>query len=371
MEFRISQTSFSKALQKIQGIVERRQTMPILANTLIEAENEQLAITATDLEVGVKSTYGALVESPGRITVSARKLFEIVKELPPEDIHITVKENERVDIRCGKSKFSIVGVSADDYPYFPKVSNVPFSPIDCQILGRMIELTSFAICTDETKYNLNGIFLTIGGGDRESVRIVATDGHRLSLAEYPINTSFQPEFKNGVIIPRKGVSELKKLCDESTGDILLGYMDNSIVVKKDETTIVIRLVNGLFPDYTRVIPNDNDRLIKVHRETILHALKRMMIMSNEKIKGVRFDINQDRMTVTSSNPDFGEAVEELEMMYQGEEMVIRLNAKYLVDAISVMESDIVEIMLKDELIPVILKEANNDRFMTVVMPMRI
>jgi len=371
MEFRISQVTFSKALQKIQGIVERRQTMPILANVLIEVEDEQIAITATDLEVGVRSIYSAMVDSPGRITVSAKKLFEIVKELPQDDIRVSLKDNERVELRCGKSKFSIMGVSANEYPYFPKVSNVAMSSIDSQILARMIELTSFAICTDETKYNLSGIFLSVDSGETDLLRMVATDGHRLSVVDQPVSTSFPEEFRAGVIIPRKGVSELKRLCDESIGDVLVGYMDNSIVIKKDETTIVIRLVNGTFPEYRRVIPQNNDRHVRISRELLLHALRRMMIMSNEKIKGVRFDLATDRLTVTSSNPDFGEAVEDMDVMYQGEDMVVRLNARYVVDAISVMESDMVDLLLKDEHVPVIMKETGNDRFMTVVMPMRI
>lgn len=371
MEFRIEQSVFIKALQKIQGIVERRNTMPILSNALLEAEDEKITITATDLEVGIRSTYNALVDRSGRMTVSAKKLFEIVKELPPGEIRVLLKESERIELRSGKSRFSIVGVPPDDFPYFPKVSNISYTEFDAALLGRMIELTSFAICTDETKYNLSGIFFKVDEGETEHVRMVATDGHRLSLAEQRVNGRFPEELSRGVIIPRKGVSEIKKLCEESGGSILLGYMDNSIVVRRDETTIVIRLVNGTFPDYTRVIPRENDKEITIRRDTILHALKRMSIMSNEKMKGVKFDIGDGRIVLTSTNPDFGEATEEIDAVYHGGDMVVRLNAKYLIDTILVMQTELIEMILKDEHTPVLMKETGNDSFMTVVMPMRI
>lgn len=371
MEFSIEQAVFIKALQKVQGIVERRNTMPILSNVLLEVEDEKMTITATDLEVGIRSTYGALVDRSGRMTISAKKLFEIVKELPPGEIRVSLRESERVELRSGKSKFSIVGVPPDEYPYFPRVSNIPYTEFDAALMGRMIELTSFAICSDETKYNLSGIFLKIDEGEMETVRMVATDGHRLSLAEERVNGRFPDELTRGVIIPRKGVTELKKLCEESDGALLLGYMDNSIVVRKDETTIVIRLVNGTFPDYARVIPRENDKAITIGRDTMLHALKRMSIMSNEKMKGVKFDIGEGRIVLTSTNPDFGEATEEIDAVYQGGEMVVRLNAKYLIDSLLVMGTEQIEMILKDEHTPVLMKESGNDSFMTVVMPMRI
>lgn len=372
MEFTIEKELFVKALQKIQGIVEKRNTMPILSNVLIEAGDETLTFTATDLEVGMKSTYSANVIRKGRITLSAKKLYEIIRELPEEQIRLVTKDNDWVDISCGKAKFTIVGLSPDEFPFFPKISENSFISLKSDVLSRMIEQTSYAICHDETKYNLNGILFKISKEDDVQIlRLVATDGHRLCVAEQAINEVDIEMLDKGIIFPKKGIFELKKLCDEEQSDILLGFIDNSAAVIKGNTTVVMRLVDGEFPDYTRVIPVGNNREITVKRDIFLHSLKRMAILSSEKFKGIKFEIDNGMMEISSSNPELGEAREELEVRYEGEKITTRFNARYLIDVLNVFDEEEIQLLLRDEMSPAILKPATSNEFLSVIMPMRL
>ena len=372
MEFRIDRDTFAKALQKIQGIVEKRNTMPILSNALLEVNDATLSVTATDLEVGMKSLYPVQVDKPGKITISAKKIFEIIKELPDKEIQFTTKENDWVEIRCGKSKFTIVGLSSEEFPYFPKIGDQQFVAIESNLLREMIEKTGYAICTDETKYNLNGVYVrVVEEGGRTLLRMVATDGHRLSIAEKEVSGTFAPELQKGVIFPRKGIHELKRLTEEGESNLLLGFMDNSVVVRKDQTVIVMRLVDGEFPDYTRVVPTNNDKRIRVNREDFLHSLKRMAILSSEKFKGIKCDFNGTLLEISSSNPELGEGRDDLDISYEGPQLTSRFNARYILDVLSVLTDAEVELVLKDEMSPAILQPAGADDFKAIIMPMRL
>jgi DNA polymerase III subunit beta len=372
MEFRIDKEVLVRALQKVQGIVEKRNTMPILSNVLIEAAQETLFITATDLEVGMRSTYPADVINNGKITVSAKKLYEITRELPDEQVHFATKGNDWVEIRCGKANFTIVGLSPDEFPYFPKVEDATFLQLSSGLLSGMIEQTSYAICHDETKYNLNGIYIkTSIDAEVPKLIMVATDGHRLCVADRELTDTNSDVLSKGVIFPKKGVFELKKMTEEEDTDIMLGFMDNSAVLKKGNTTIVMRLVDGEFPDYTKVIPANNDKLLTVNREQFLHSLKRMAILSSEKFKGIKFDISGSRMEISSSNPELGEAREELEIDYASTDIVARFNARYMIDVLNILTGDDVVLQLRDEMSPAILKPAEGSGFLSVVMPMRL
>jgi DNA polymerase-3 subunit beta len=372
MEFRIDKDTFLKALQKVQGIVERRNTMPILSNVLIEASPDRLNITATDLEVGMKSSYPVDVVKEGKITVSAKKVYEIIKELSDEKISFSTKDNDWVEIRCGKALFNIVGLSSEEFPYFPKVNDDSFIRLNSAILREMIEKTSYAICHDETKYNLNGVLVkALEENGRELVRMVATDGHRLSIAENELSGSISRELAKGIIFPKKGIFELKKMTEEEDEDLLLGFMDNNAVIKKGNTVVVMRLVDGEFPDYTKVVPANNTRSVRVDREALLHSLRRMAILSSEKFKGIKFDIRAGLMEISSSNPELGEAREELEIDYAGDPLTARFNARYMIDVLSVLQDAAIELLFKDELSPAIMKPADAAGFLSVIMPMRL
>jgi DNA polymerase-3 subunit beta len=372
MEFAIAKDTFLKALQRVQGIIENRKTMPILSNVLISAQSDRIDVIATDLEVGMKSSYPAKVSKDGRITVSAKKLYEIIKELPEEEILFSTRENDWVDLRCGKAHFNLVGLSPDEFPFFPAINDSTFLRLDGSLLREMVEMTSYAICHDETKYNLNGIFIKALEEESETrLRMVATDGHRLSMAEREVSDVSSPDLKNGVIFPKKGIFELKKIAEENNGEIMLTFLDNSAVVKKGDTLVLMRLVDGYFPDYTRVMPTDNDKTVTVNRENFFHSLRRMAILSSEKFKGIVMELKDGVMEISASNPELGEARETLEVRYTGPDLSVRFNARYLIDAVSVLDEEFVDLELKDELSPAVLRPHQARGFLSVIMPMRV
>jgi DNA polymerase III subunit beta len=372
MNFMVEKEVFLKALGRIQGIVEKRNTIPILSNVLIEGSSGEIHITATDLEVGMKSSYPATIKTPGKITVSAKKLHEIIKELPEKEISFISKENSWIEIRCGKALFNIVGLSADEFPYFPKPEEENFININSSILKHMIEKTFFSISTDESKYNLNGIFFkTIEEGEKKYLRMVATDGHRLAMIQREIKTNKIDQLQTGVIFPRKGIFELKKITDEGESEIQLGFMDNNAVIKKDKTIVVMRLVDGEFPDYNRVIPKNNELNAQISQNTFLHTLRRMSIISSEKSRGVKIVFKKDTMEVSSSNPELGDAREDVDIKYEGPEINIGFNARYLIDILQVQESENIILHFKDHLSPGLVRAEGDMDFLAVVMPMRL
>jgi len=372
MEFAIAKDTFLKALQRVQGIIENRKTMPILSNVLIDSNAEGIDIIATDLEVGMKSSYPAQVVTTGKITVSAKKLYEIIKELPEAEIRFSTRENDWIDLRCGKAHFNLVGLSPEEFPFFPAVNDSAFLKLDGTLLREMIDMTSFAICHDETKYNLNGIFIKAVEEDSVSLlRMVATDGHRLSLTEREVASVASSDLKNGVIFPKKGIFELKKITEDDNAEILLTFLENSVVVKKHGTLVLMRLVDGYFPDYTRVLPTDNDKKATVNREDFFHSLRRMSILSSEKFKGILMELKEGVMEISASNPELGDARESLDVDYTGPDLAIRFNARYLIDALSVISEELVDLDLKDELSPAILRPHQATGFLSVIMPMRV
>jgi len=237
----------------------------------------------------------------------------------------------------------------------------------------MIEKTSYAICNDDTKYNLNGLFTkveTTPAGD-QVLKMVATDGHRLSIANGKLKGTAGPELLKGVILPKKGIYELKKITEEDSGTLLFGFMDNSAVIKRGDSYMVMRLVDGDFPDYNRVIPEANDRIIKVNKEEFVHSVRRMAILSSEKFKGILLEISASSIKISSSNPELGDAMEELDVVYGGEPLAVRFNARYLLDVLGVAETEYVEMKFKDELSPSIIVPEKSDSFLAVIMPMRL
>jgi len=372
MQFTIEKEVFLKGLGRVQGIVEKRNTIPILSNVLIEGSDGEIHLTATDLEVGMRATYPASIKVPGKVTVSAKKIYEIIKELPEKEISFTSKENCWIEIRCGKAIFNIVGLSADEFPYFPKPKEENFISISGSLLKEMVDKTFFSISTDESKYNLNGIyFKTTEEGDRNLLKMVATDGHRLAMIQKEITSTNIEELKKGVIFPRKGIFELKKIADEGDGNISLSFMDNNAVIKKEQTVVVMRLVDGEFPDYNRVIPKNNDLTAIVSQNSFLHALRRMSILSSEKSRGVKVLLKNGSMEVSSSNPELGDAREDIEINYEGPEVSIGFNARYLLDILQAQGGEKVLLQIKDNLSPGLLRSAGDDDFLAVVMPMRL
>ena len=368
MQFEIKKDVFLKGLTKVQGIIEKRHTIPILANVLIEALDEGIIITATDLEVGIKSKYKAKVISAGKITVSAKKLFEIIKELPDKDIHFTSKNNFWVEITCGKSIFNLVGLSPEEFPKFPEVTSKK-SPVKSEIISEMIDKTIFSISNDETKFNLTGIF--IKSEVDNNISFVSTDGHRLSKIERNLDGSLDDKFKDGFILPKKGINEIKKLIESSYEFIDIGISDNNFSVNTDTTTLIMRMVDGDFPDYKRVIPEKGKNSALINRDLFLHSLRRISVLSSEKSKGIKVNLSADCLTLSSSNPDLGDAKEEVDISYTGDDISIGFNARYIIDILQAIDKENVLLILKDNISPGLIQPENDEDYTAVIMPMRL
>lgn len=366
MDLSIKKQDFLKVLQRVQGIVEKRNTMPILANVLIETSDDMINVTATDLEVFIKDSAPASVKKEGRITINARKIFEIVKELPKEDVNVSSGSNERITILSGRARFNIVGIPSDEFPVFPSFDESVLHLCEHDLLREMIDKTSFAVSTDETRYNINGFFL-----EREDsrLRMVATDGHRLAVIEKEVEDI--PASQKGVILPRKGMMELRKILEEKEGEFYMGITEKSAIMKMDTTYINIRLFEGEFPDYRKVIPQENDKVLTADRLQLLSSLKRVSILSSEKIRGVKFSISTNRLNLSASSADIGDAEEEMDVEYTGDSLEIAFNARYLVDVLEVLKEERVRLELKDELSPGVVRAVDSDDYVYIIMPMRL
>jgi DNA polymerase-3 subunit beta len=368
MEIKAKRGDLLATLYWTQTIVERRNTMPILANVLIEAQKGGIRVTATDLEVGVRGSLEGEVLRDGSVTVNAKKLYEISREVPDEQVRLKRMDNDWVEIRSGKSVFKIVGMDAREFPQFPKIEANALSTTPGATIRQMIERTIFAVSTDETRYSLNGVFIEEAEGGK--VRMVATDGHRLSYDEKSLGSV---GLSKGVILPRKGLSELKKLLEnEADGAVSFGFRENMGMAIKDRVELFMRLIDGDFPDYVKVVPKDNPNIAKVGHDELLQALRRVSILSSERYKGIKMEFDQSKLSLSANNPDLGEAVEEIDAEYEGKPMTIGFNARYMIDALSVLGSEgEVEIELKDELSPSIIRKPGNEGYLYVLMPMRL
>jgi DNA polymerase III subunit beta len=376
MELKIGTQELARALGRSQGIVEKKSTMPILSHVLLEAsKGDELHVSATDLDVSVSSDHGCEVLKEGKVAVPAKQLFEIVKALPEKDVVLRRAQNSWLELKSGAAEFRIVGLPAEDFPALPRFEKVQLVKVEARSLLDMIELTAFASSSDETRYNLNGVFFEpVQGG----LRTVATDGHRLSLAERALEGDFH--LKKGVILPRKGLAEMKKLLlDAAEGETKLGFVENSAVLQRPSVKLVMRLIEGVFPDYRQVVPKAGERSFQVGRERLLDTLRRISILSTDKAHAVKLELNPGQLRVLSQNPDLGEAKEEVPVEYQGEALKIGFNARYIMDVLQALSNlepvavqDVV-VELSDDLSPGVVKPAGASatQFTAVVMPMRI
>ena len=368
MNFTIQRNPLLEALQKVQSVVEKRNTVQILGNILCTIKGQELSLCATDLEVGIKVTLPVETKLEGKITLSAKSFLDIVKELPDKPLQITRKENNWVEIICGKSRFNIVSLSADEYPSLPTFEDKSYFEARIEALVDMIDRTEFAVSTDATRYHLNGVFLE--HLETGMMRMTATDGHRLSFVDNEIFLKM-PELKRGIIIPKKGLNELHKLLGEGGSSVGLAFERGYLFARLNGSYLFIRLIDGEYPDYRLVFPKATDRLVKMDREAFNSALKRVSLLAHEKSRGVKLALQNGTLTISSSNPDMGEAREELDVEYTGEPMDIGFNSKYLLECLTVLSSPKLEFHLKDRLSPGILKGASENSHTYVIMPMRI
>ncbi len=368
MKFTIHRDPLLQALHQIQSVVEKRNTIQILGNILCVVKGSDLSLCGTDLEVGVKVTLP--VESPeeGKITLSAKHFLDIVKELPAKELHITRKENNWVEIVCGKARFNVVSLAADEYPALPSFEDKTYFDARVEALTEMIDSTQFAVSTDATRYHINGVFFE--HLENGIMRMTATDGHRLSFVDQEVFLKV-PELKRGIIIPKKGLVELRKLLDKGESTIGLSFERGYLFAKGGSTYLFVRLIDGEYPDYRVVIPKSTDRVVRMELESFNSSLKRISLMANEKSRGVKLALANGTLTISSSNPDMGEAREEIDVEYTGEPMDIGFNSKYILECLSVSKSEKLEFHLKDRLSPGILRAQGKQSHTYVIMPMRI
>jgi len=372
MKFEIQKNDFLKLLQKTQNIIEKRNTMPILSNALLTAEKGKVSIFATDLEVSIKDDIPARVDEEGKVAVSAKNLFDLVKELSDQTIQVTRKSNNWIELKNKKAVFNIVGAAPDEFPAFPQYGTKDFVRVQGQILKDMIEKTLYSVSNDETRYHLNGVYFERAStSGNANFRMVATDGHRLSLIDKKVEMPLSNSKAEGVIIPKKGLFELKKLLENDEGSLEMAFEGSHLIVKRESTVLLIRLIDGKYPNYQQLIPSRLMKRVAVSRQDLLACLRRVSLLSNQKSKGITLSINKNTMEIFSNNPEIGDAKEELDVKYSGDALKIGFNAKYLMDILNNIQDDEIDIELNDQLSPGILRPANDSSYTCVVMPMRI
>lgn len=370
MELTVSKEGLIKGLSKSQSVVERRTSMPILSNVLLDAADGKLVVTATDLETSFQGSYEARISKPGRITVPARKLYEIVKELRSDDVYLKEKENQHLHLSAGRTNYDLVGLSAEDFPGLPEVDGIPELALGGKLLEEMIAKTIFSISQEDTRFNLAGLYIQKRQSDGEHfLRMVSTDGHRLSLIDRKVEGLDDFALDKGVIVPRKGVSEMRKMAED--GDLVLGLSQNYATVRQEEATLILRMQEGTFPDYEVVIPKNTKRRCLVNRQEFSEVLRRVSILATDRFQGVKLDFKDGLLELVSQNPELGEARESLECDYEGEPFAVGFNARYFMDLCAAMRSEVITLAFADENNPCLIKGEGDEGFLSVIMPMRL
>ena len=369
MEFKIEKAALLSGLYLAQGISDRKSTMPILANVLLRTDGkDKLLVAATDLNVTVTAELACKVVHEGGLTVGAKHLHDIVKSLPGDELVVKRTENQYAEIRAGKVDYKVVGMADRDFPKLPNHREVKFGKVDAATLRDMIAKTFFSISTDETRYHLNGVLFE---SDGKVARMVSTDGHRLSKVERPLDGG--PKLAQGIIVPRKGLMEVRRALETAEGAVELGIHNGHLFVRVGTTALSVKLIDAQFPPYEQVIPKENDKVAIAPRLALLEALKRISIMSSDKTWGIKLSVAKGELKVASDNPDLGEAHETLDVSYDGAPLSIGFNAKYFIELLGEMEGDEVKVELNGELDPGLVRPADGKAgsYLGVVMPMRI
>jgi len=366
MNFNINRNEILSALQVVCGVIDRRQALPILSNLLIVAEKDKITFTGTDMEVEMVTTISHQPETPGEITVPARKLLDICKALP-EDSKIGLSFNkDQMVVKSGKSKFTLATLPATEYPSTEALGSSSVIPLPQKEFRALLEDTMFSMAQQDVRYYLNGLLLEL---ENNSLRAVATDGHRLALKEIQVKTGI--EEAQQIIIPRKGVVELIRLLDGEDESISVEVSQNHIRVSKDKVQFTSKLIDGKFPDYQRVIPKEGAHPVKMNRDTLKQGLIRASILSNEKYKGVRLVLQKDLLKAFAHNPEQEEAEEEIEINYAGDDIEIGFNVTYLLDVLSTIKTPEVILNISDPNSSCLILPDDDTDCKYVVMPMRL
>lgn len=367
MKFSATREQILGPLQAVIGVVERKQTMPVLANVLLAVKGNRLSVTGTDLEVELVASGEVNVGQPGEITVPGRKLLEIAKSLPEKAAVTVTLDGEKVKVAAGRSRFTLSSLAASEFPVIESVNATQTLTLAQAELGRLIAKTHFSMAQQDVRYYLNGTLLETDG---KMLRTVATDGHRLAVAEAELTGAGKNVQAQQVIVPRKGVLELQRILG-SSGDVEIAIGGNHIRLQIGDIRFTSKLIDGKFPEYGRVIPANPGKIAVVDREAMRAALQRTAILSNEKYRGVRVTLAKDSVKLQAHNPEQEEAQDEVEIDYKGEELEIGFNVTYLLDALSAVDTETVEIGLTDANSSCLIRAPGTTASRYVVMPMRL
>jgi len=386
MEFRIKKDTILDALTKVQGITGKKTNILITSSVLLSARESVISIRATDLEMAFKASYEADIVQEGSTAVPSRKLYEIVRAFPSDMLAIKEIENKWIQLADKKLEYNIVGMDPDDFPGFPDIAGIELFEIDVSILRNMINKTIYSVLGDEGRAELAGIcFESITEGDVNKIRMVSTDGHRLSKIDHVVveeDKSRVAGLKESVILPKNGIIEVLKIL-ESGKSVQIGFKENNFVVKKgarnaseheaggNEEVLIVRLIEGEFPDYEMVIPKTCENEMNVQKEDFLMMLRRMSILSSDKYSGARFKIDKEQIEITTTNPEIGEAKEIISVSYRGEPLELAFNPRYFMETLTSMDSEEVVVRFKDEVNPCIIEGKADPGFLGVIMPMRV
>lgn len=365
MEFRINKAEFVRGLRLAQSIADRKSTMPMLANVLLRVSGKtKLLCVATDLNVSLSAELKISGGVEGGLTLGAKALHDIVVNLPGDELTLRKVENNWAEIKAGKVSYRVVGMPDRDYPKVPDHREATFAEVDASTLREMIDRTLFSVCNDETRFHLNGVLFESNGS---SARMVSTDGHRLSRVDRALPGG--PQLSAGVIIPKKGVLEIKKVLD-GAGPCRLAIKTPYLFLSVADLTLAVKLIEAQFPPYEQVIPKSHSRSAVVDRSLFIDGIKRAQLMSSET-RGVKLSFGEHGFTIASDNPDLGEVREEIDADFKGEPVAVGFNPKYMVELLSQMQSDQVAIDLGGELDPGLIRPLAGDDYLGVIMPMRI
>ena len=370
MKFKISRSNFFKTLSHLQGIVDKKNSLPILANILIEANNNELILSSTDMDISIIEKINCDVTENGATTINAQILYDIVRKIDDNsEIEIISNNGKLLSLRSEGSRFSLASLPKEDYPIIEKDNTGIDIVLNSKILFKLIDKTKFAISNEETRYFLNGLYFNVSNEDNKNiVTLVGTDGHRLAKFSHEINEKIDQV--SGVIIPKKTIYELSKLLSEIDTNVKISISSNKIIFIVGDIIFISKLIDGSFPDYKRVIPKDNTNVLRISRDKLLSAVDRVSTIANEKSPVIKFKILQNVLNLNTINND-NTASEDLSTNYQGEEIEIGFNSRYIMDIINNLEDNEITINLKDNTSPIIAQENSNSNLIYVLMPMRV
>ncbi|PZO63267.1 MAG: DNA polymerase III subunit beta [Pseudoxanthomonas suwonensis] len=365
MRFSLQREVLLKPLAQVVNVVERRQTLPVLANLLVQVQDGRLSLTGTDLEVEMVARVAVEDAQDGETTIPARKLFDIVRALPDGSKVVVSQAGEKITVQAGRSRFTLASLSANDFPSIDEVEATERVTVPEASLKELIDRTAFAMAQQDVRYYLNGLLFDLRD---QALRCVATDGHRLALCEAALDGSGA---KRQIIVPRKGVQELQRLLEGGERTLELELGRSHLRVKRDDVTFTSKLIDGKFPDYEAVIPIGADRIVSVDREVLRAALQRAAILSNEKYRGVRVEVSPGQLKISAHNPEQEEAQEDVEADTKVDDLAIGFNVNYLLDALTSLRDEHVVLQLRDANSSALVRGADNERSRHVVMPLRL